>query len=246
MGVLAATCWITALLQLLQLQRRLNAAVPAGRKVYEFRHWLHTSASIALVWGLYTLLTSTDLLVLKQFRPAEEVAHYYAAAKTLALVSIVQFAVAAAAAHRFTAHHVAGDRDGLAAFVASTVRWVFWPSLAALLLFMAIGQWLLALFGPSYVDGYPIMAVLALGLLARASVGPAERVLNMLGEQRICALAYAAAFTFNVLGCFALAPAFGGIGVASATAAAFVIESVLLFMIAKRRLRLRMFVWLPR
>ena len=78
--------------------------------------WLNTALPIVLVWGMYTLLTSTDVLVLKQFRPAAEVAHYYAAAKTLALISIIHFAVAAATAHRFTAYHVAGDRAGLDGF----------------------------------------------------------------------------------------------------------------------------------
>ena len=66
------------------------------------------------MWGFYTLLTTTDVLVLQQFRPADEVAHYYAAAKTLTLVTFVYFAVSASAAHRFAAYHVAGDRAGLA------------------------------------------------------------------------------------------------------------------------------------
>jgi len=195
---------------------------------------------------MYTLLTSTDILVLKQFRPADEVAHYYAAAKTLALLGIIQFAVAAAAAHRFTAHHVAGDRAGLAAFAAETVRWVFWPSLAATLVMLALGKFVLMLFGESFVAGYPVMAILAVGLMARASVGPAERLLNMLGQQRICAVAYAAAFTVNLVGSLVLAPTYGATGVACATAAAFVVESSLLFVIARRKLGLTMFVWRPR
>ena len=91
-----------------------------------------------------------------------------------------------------------------------------------------------------------MMAVLAVGLMARASVGPAERLLNMLGEQRICAVAYATAFAVNLVGCFVLAPRYGAIGVASATATAFVVESSLLFLIARRRLGLTMFVWRPR
>ena len=245
-GVLAASVWLMALIQLFQLRRRLNAAVPAGPRRYDLKHWLHTALPILLVWGMYTLLTSTDILVLKQFRPADEVAHYYAAAKTLALVSIIQFAVAAAAGHRFTSHHVAGDREGLAAFAADTVRWVFWPSLAATLVMLALGKFVLMLFGASFVAGYPMMAILAVGLMVRASVGPAERLLNMLGQQRICAVAYAAAFAVNLIGCLVLAPAYGGLGVASATAAAFVVESSLLFLIAKRRLGLTMFVWRPR
>ena len=243
MGVLAAAAWVTALFQLFQLKRRLAAVVPSGRKAYDVKLWLNTALPIVLVWGLYTLLISTDVLVLKHFRPAEEVAHYYAAGKTLALVSIIQYAVAATAAHRFTAYHVAGDRAGLIAFAASTVRWVFWPSLAGCLLMLLLGKPVLSLFGEGFRDGYPVIVVLAAGQLARASVGPAERLINMLGQQRICALAYAAAFAVNLLGCIALAPAYGGVGAAGATAGAFIVESGLLFLIARRRLGLHMFVW---
>jgi O-antigen/teichoic acid export membrane protein len=183
------------------------------------------------------------VIVLKVFRSAEEVAHYYAAAKTVALVSIVQYAVAAAAAHHFTAYHVSGNRAGLVAYAARTVRWVFWPSLAGCLLMLLLGKPVLSLFGAGFHDGYPVIVVLAVGQLARACVGPAERLLNMLGQQRICALAYAAAFAVNLLGSIALAPKFGGIGVASAAASAFLVESVLLFLIARRRLGLHMFIW---
>ena len=102
---------------------------------------------------------------------------------------------------------------------------------------------MLMLFGEAFVAGYPIMAILAIGQLARASIGPAERLLNMLGQQRICALAYAAAFAVNIIGCVLLAPTYGGVGAASATAGAFVVESALLYLIARRRLGLHMFVW---
>jgi O-antigen/teichoic acid export membrane protein len=246
MGVLAFATWVAALLQLLLLDRRLSGQVPKGPKVYDLRSWLSVSMPIIIVWGLYTLLTTTDVLVLKQFRPADEVAHYYAASKTLALISIVHFSVALAAAHRFTAYHVAGDHAGLAAFAASSVRWIFWPSLVAMALMLAMGMPILMLFGQDFVTGYPVMFVLAIGLLARAAVGPAERMLNMLGQQRACALAYAAAFAVNIVGCFMLAGPYGGMGVASATAAAFVVESTLLFLIARRRLDLHMFIWAKR
>ena len=63
-----------------------------------------------MVEGFYLLLTHTDILVLQQFRSPDDVAIYYAAAKTIALVSFVHFAVSAAVAHRFTEYHVTGDR----------------------------------------------------------------------------------------------------------------------------------------
>jgi O-antigen/teichoic acid export membrane protein len=245
MGVLACASWASALLQTFQFNRRLRAVVPVGPKHYDVWKWLSTGLPILFVWGLYTLLTSTDIVVLKQFRSAEEVAHYYAAAKTVALVSIIYFAVAATTAHRFTAYHVVGDRAGLARFAATTVRWVFWLSLALSLLLLALGRPLLTLFGSDFVAGYPVMAILAVGQLARASIGPAERLLTVLGQQRACAVAYIAAFAVNIGTCLLLAPAYGATGAAIATAAAFVVESVLLFAIAKRGLGLYMFVWDP-
>jgi O-antigen/teichoic acid export membrane protein len=246
MGVLAAAAWCAALAQMVQLNHRLKVVTAPGPKRYEAKRWLGTAMPIILVWGLYTLLTSTDVLLLKQFRPEQEVAHYYAAAKVLALVSIIYFAVAAATAHRFTAFHVAGDREGLARFTASTVRWVFWPSLALSLVIMALGRPLLMLFGADFVAGYPVLLILALGMIARASVGPAERLLNVLGHQRACAVAYAAAFAFDMGACLLLAPAYGAVGAAMATAGAFMMEAALLFIIAKRGLGLHMFVWNPR
>src|SRR5438552_2168218 len=122
-----------------------------------------------MVEGFYLLLAYTDILVLKQFRPPDEVAVYYAAAKTLALVSFIYFSVAAATAHRFSAYHVAGDRAGLSRFLTQTIRWTFWPSLAATALLLVFGQPILSLFGPQFTDGYPLMVILAVGPRARSS-----------------------------------------------------------------------------
>jgi O-antigen/teichoic acid export membrane protein len=246
MLALVAAIWGSSLLQLVLLMRRLREVVTPGPKTYEVKAWFEAALPIIAVWGFYTLLTCTDVLVLEHFRPSDEVAHYYAAAKILTFVGFVYYSVAGAVAHRFSAYHAAGDAKGLAAIVASSVHWTFWPSLAATLMILALGKPLLSLFGPQFVSAYPAMFVLAVGLLARAAVGPTERLLTMVGHQRICVLAYAAAFAVNLTLCLALARPYGGIGVAIATSTAFVIESVLLALIAKRRLGLHLFIWRPR
>jgi O-antigen/teichoic acid export membrane protein len=241
-----AASWVAAIVQVVLLDRRLAGAVPAGPRTYAVGVWLKTALPILMVWGFYTLLTYVDVLVLSQFRPNEEVALYYAASKTLALVAFVYFSVGAAVAHRFSEYHAAGDRERLSNFVASAVRWTFWPSLAALVVVLVLGRPFLALYGSAFVAGYPLMFILAAGLLARSAVGPAERLLNMLGEQRACAAVYAAAFALNLALSVALAPRYGATGVAFATASAIVSESVMLFVVAKWRLGLHVFVWRPR
>jgi O-antigen/teichoic acid export membrane protein len=82
------------------------------------------------------------------------------------------------------------------------------------------------------------MFVAAIGLVVRSAIGPVERLLNMLGHQHVCALAYASAFAMNLVLCLALVPRFGGHGAAAATSIALSFVTVLLFWIVRRRLGL--------
>jgi O-antigen/teichoic acid export membrane protein len=69
--------------------------------------------------------------------------------------------------------------------------------------------------------------------LARAAIGPIEKLLSMIGQQRLCAGAYALAFVLNFGLCVILVPRFGGYGAAASTAIALVFETVLLFWIMR-------------
>ena len=234
----AAAVWIAMIGQTIVMNRRLRYAVEAGPKAYDFRGWLAVSLPILMVEGFYLLLSYTDVLLLQQFRSSEEVGVYFAVVKTLALVSFIHYAMSATTAHRFAEYHAAGDRARLSAYVAHAIRWTFWPSVAATLALLAFGKPLLWLFGPQFVAGYDIMFIAAIGLVVRSAIGPVERLLNMLGHQHVCALAYASAFVMNVVLCVLLIPRFGGHGAAAATSLALVFETVLLFWIVRRRLGL--------
>ncbi len=207
MAAAIAAVWITVLGQLVLLNRRLGKHVERGPKTYAPKTWFATALPILLVEGFYLLLTHTDIMLLKQFRSPDEVAFYYAAAKILALVVFIHYAISATTAHRFSQYHVGGDRARLAAFLAQSIQWTFWPSLAVTILLLLFGRPLLWLFGERFTQGYELMFILAVGLLARAAIGPVERLLNMLGEQRICALVYAGTFLLNLVLCSAADPA---------------------------------------
>jgi O-antigen/teichoic acid export membrane protein len=234
----AAAVWIAMIGQMFVLNRRLGGHIEACPKAYDFRGWLAVSLPILMVEGFYLLLSYTDVLLLQQFRSSEEVGVYFAVVKTLALVSFIHYAMSATTAHRFAEYHATGDKARLSAYVAHAIQWTFWPSVAATALLLAFGKPLLWLFGPQFVAGYDIMFIAAIGLVVRAAIGPVERLLNMLGHQHICALAYASAFVMNVVLCVVLIPRFGGHGAAAATSMALVFETVLLFWIVRRRLGL--------
>ena len=220
MVIAVATTWAVTIGQLFALDRRLDRQVAPGPRRYEAKVWFATSLPILVVEGFYLLLTYVDILVLEQMRSPDEVAVYYAAARLLALVAFVYFAIASATTHKFTQYHVAGDKQRLARFFAETIRWTFWPSLVACAVILALGKPLLSLFGASFDRGYPVMFILAVGMLSRAAVGPAERLLNMLGERKQCAGTYAAAFAINLALCIVLIPHIGIEGAAVATSTA--------------------------
>ena len=243
---LATACaafWVVVVVQMVLLDRRLHGAVTTGARRYEPRYWLETALPLFVVDSFFILLTYVDTLVLQAFVGPADIAVYYAATKTLALVNFIYFAVSAACAHRFSEYHVAGERDKLAAFLAEAIRWTFWPSLALAAVMLALGKPILMLFGPGFADGYHLIAIMSVGLVARSAVGPAERLLNMIGQQKICAAIYACAFAVNLVLCLVLIPHLGLTGAAIATSTAVLVESALLFVVTKRRLGLHVFIW---
>jgi O-antigen/teichoic acid export membrane protein len=239
----AAAVWIAMIGQMIVLNRRLRAHVEPGPKTYDFRAWLKVSLPIMMVEGFYLLLSYTDVLVLQQYRSSEEVGVYFAVVKTLALVSFIHYAMSATTAHRFSEYHASGDKERLSAYIAHAIKWTFWPSVAATAVLLALGEPLLWLFGPQFTSGYGIMFVAAIGLIVRSAIGPVERLLNMLGHQNMCALAYALAFVLNLVLCIILVPRFGGYGAAAATSVALTFETVLLFWITRTRLGFHVLVF---
>jgi O-antigen/teichoic acid export membrane protein len=238
-----AAIWGPALLQTFVLNRRLATRIEPGPKAHDVKLWISTALPILLAEGFYLLLTHTDLLMLQQFRSPEDVAVYYAAVKTLALVAFIYFSIAATTAHRVAAYHAAGDREGLANFMRKAIALTFWPSLAATIVLLAFGKPILSLFGAQFTEGYHLMFILAVGLLARAAIGPMERFLNVIGKQGINALIYGGAFAVNIILCVVLIPPLGAAGAAIAISTALIVETVALVVLLKQQMGLDIFVW---
>lgn len=241
-AALAAT-YLTTCAQLLIMRRRFDGKLPDAAREYEIPLWLKVSAPIMLMHGFMIVLQHVDVLVLNLYVLPSDVAVYYAAIKTTGLIAFVHFAVGAAFAPRFAEYFSAGRMDDLSAHLRESIKWSFWPSLLASAGILAMGYPLLWLFGPEFTVGYPVMFVLACGLVARAACGPAEALLSVLGQQKICAVVMFFTLGINVALNFALIPSFGLIGAAAATAGSIMLESVLLIWIIRKRLGLHAFVF---
>jgi len=237
-----AAIYLTTVVQVAIMGRRFGKIVPKGERAYRMPLWLKVSAPILLMHSFYMLMQNVDVLALNIYVPPSELAIYYAAIKTTSLIAFVHFAVTAAYSARFSEYHSAGRHGELAEHVRDSVKWAFWPSLLAAAGILSIGIPLLWLFGPQFTAGYPVMFILAAGLIARAAIGPGEALLSILGQQNICAAVMFITLLVNIALNFVLIPRFGLEGAAMATAGSIMLESVFLFAIIKSRLGLHAFI----
>jgi O-antigen/teichoic acid export membrane protein len=236
-------CAVAAITQTLVLGRRLRSTVPAGPRAMALRPWLRMSLPLLLISGCEVLMQNIDVLVLSHYLPPGDIAIYFAAAKTMSVVLFVHFAVGSAFANRFASLNARGDRAGLEGAIGQAVNVTFWPSLAMAAAILALGKPLLWLFGPQFTAGYGLMAILAIGYLAKAATGPSEFVLNMLGQQKACAAALAATVALNLVLCVLLVPPLGATGAAIATAMSWSVNATLNAFLAHRQLGLRLAIW---
>lgn len=235
--------WLTAAVQTVIINRRLKETVPAGPRTYTFKSWFKTSLPLVLIAACELALQNTDVLVISRYMSPTDVGIYFAAGKTMALIMFVHYAVGSAVAHKFAALNARGDKEGLREFVKDAVNWTFWPSLAGAILILALGKPLLWLFGPQFEAGYPVMCILVVGFLVRSSMGPAEYLLNMLGEQALCATVLVSAAVLNVALNFALVPSFGLIGAATATSISLSMAALMNSVVVWRRLDIEIAIW---
>ena len=231
------------MVQTLIINRKLSEAISEGPRRYAFKSWLTSSLPFLVILGCELALQNTDILVISRYLTPADTGIYFAAGKTMALIMFVHYAVGSAVANRFSALSARGDKEGLRAFVKDAVNWTFWPSLAGAVIILALGKPLLWLFGPQFEAGYPVMAILVVGFLFRSSMGPAEFLLNMLGEQTLCAMVLTSAAVLDVALNFALVPTYGITGAATATAVSLVMAALMNSIVVWRRLEIEIAIW---
>lgn len=222
------------LVQLVLFLRRAMRVLPDMPGVRHTGQWVKTAFPMMMTNAFQLVLTFSDIIVLGMFVDSATVALYFAATRVSSQVTAVQFAVTSAVAQRMAGLNATQNRRELHALIHRSASWIFWATLVVTVGVVALGWPLLWLFGAEFTAAYPVLLLLSLGLLARASTGAAEDALKMLGHERAEFGAKAVSMVINLGLNFGLIPFFGIYGAAIATATSVIAYSVMLELLVRR------------
>lgn len=222
------------------ISRRIGPAPVATRRALAGpeRLWLRASLPLLLATALEDLILYYDVVIVSMVLAPDNVAIYFAAARTLALANFVHFALYFVAGRGF-ALALEGNRTELEGRVLEAARLTFWLTLVSVGIAVAAGPLVLAAFGPAFTEGYAVMLVLAAGYVARSVAGQAAEALVVTGRLRESILVGGAVFAAYVTLAVVLAPAFGIVGAAAAAALALTLRAILLVVTVRRSLGIR-------
>lgn len=246
MAIVFFTALAILTLQVGVLMKVLPDEVRKASRTCHAGSWFRVALPLTLIQGFGLVMTQIDLVVLAMFREPEGVAVYGAAAQTAGLINYVLFAILALAAPMFSKLHAERDHPALQRLAAETVQWAFWLSLTLALGLLLVGGSVLALFGPIFAEGYPVLATLLTVPMILAVAGPHEQLLCMTGNQAMAASIFGCTAITNIGLNLLLIPHFGLMGAAVATVLSGVVHAAALILTARYRLGFAALLPFPR
>ncbi|WP_224406297.1 oligosaccharide flippase family protein [Afifella sp. IM 167] len=224
--------------QFIAIYAKLRKVVPPGPRVYRIREWLRGSAPFAIMRGMEPLFSFMSVIVMSFFVSPVHIGVFFAATRIIQVVALIPYAAAVGSAHLFSAAHANGDAPRLKLLTREVSLLTFVSSALATGAVVLCGSLLLSLFGDGFSEGYPVLLILAAGVILRAFFGPAEDILNMTGFGSFSARTYVVMVIASAALSVALIIPFGVLGAALATTIALTVRSAWLALAARRLLGL--------
>lgn len=145
---------------------------------------------------------------------------YFNAFRTAGLATLFMFAITLVVAPMLSQHYHSGDMRKAQAVTALCAWAGFAFSLAVFFFFVLFGRPVLSLFGDHTAEGYWVLIILSVGLLADAATGPSRIVMMMTGHERDYVRVFSLVMLVGLAIEVAVIPVFGLIGAALVNSAA--------------------------
>lgn len=230
--------WLTLIISFISIGQELPEDEYKGPREYQLLPWIIAALPMMMISSFELLLFNIDVLMIGQFLPPDQTGIYFAAAKIMALVAFLNFAVGSAFTHSFAKNYASKDREALAQSVRWSASLTFYFSLIMIAAVLLFKDQLLGLFGESFKEAGYVITPLSIGLLCRALVGPGERVLMMTGHHYMCAVIYLTMVIIDIILNLILIPRYGILGAAISTSISFILMALMLYIIISKKLNI--------
>lgn len=229
-------CSVWALVYLRKIFPQIaDREVPA---VFESRALFRVSAPMIVANVARKMDTWTSTIVIGVFATASAVGIYNSAARTAVLGSIVLVAFTSIFSPMVAELHQRDLMEDLDMLYKDISRWVFTFGLLFFLGTVLLARDMMAVFGPSFVSGWPVLVIIAAAQLFSTSVGSTQRILAMTDRQLMLMYVTVGSLVLNVVLNIVLVPPYGLMGSGVARAATTVIDNVFTLLLVNLSLGL--------
>jgi O-antigen/teichoic acid export membrane protein len=183
-------------------------------------------------------LVQADIWILGAFRPQEEVALYGAAARVAALIWTPMVIVTAVVPPLIAEMYAQRRRRDLERTLRFTATLASIPAFLALIAFALLGEPILTLIYGDYYgvhDGTVVLTLLSIGQTVGVFTGACAMTLMMTGHQMISMAVTIATGVLTIIADLGVVDPYGPTGVAAATCGGVILQSVLMWLMARRK-----------
>jgi len=221
----------------------LRQCLPEGARsaapVMELHKWRNVTLPLYVMAGTHLLMSQVDTVTVGMLVGTTEAGIYAVAARLAQLIVFGLTAINTVAGPMISQLHSTGRNEELQRVATVTSRGILAYSLPVCLVMMVGGKFMLSLFGPSFVAGYPVLVILTLGQLVNALTGSVGLILTMTGNQLEALRILVGSAALNVLLNALLVSRWGIIGAAVATGTCIAFQNLAMAYFVWKRLGLK-------
>lgn len=198
--------------------------------------WLGPLLPLAGAGIVYAAVQQLDVVVVGTLVGANEAGAYFAAQKTASLLGLAMIAGGLVAAPLMSSAYAAGRKHELQHLCQIMAAVIAVTTLIGLALLALIGDRLLAVFNPAFVQAYPILLILGIGYSIDALAGPTAYLMQMTSLEgaylRIMAIVYAFVLALQ----FTFVPRYGVVAAALASMCGVCLWNILAIALLRRKI----------
>ena len=173
------------------------------------------------------IISQTDIVMLGAMSDISNVGVYAIAVKLAFLTSFILTSINSIATPKFSELYHSGKMEALTKIAQKSSKLVFWVSVPIIIAFILFGKYFLSIFGDEFIQGYPVLIILALGKFVNGIAGSVGSFLNMTGHQKMFNRIVILGGIVNILLNFLLIPQYGIIGAAIASMISIILWNLL-------------------